>query len=182
MFEQFVELHGPAVDERPFSETQVTRSRAILPVELLLFWEQSGWASYADGFLRMAEPDTYEDVLDDWLGASDKRATILSTALGHLFVWAGDAAHLLNPLDGRVRRLTDDVEILFDTVLCDVDVLKGLKKDLYDATLPRLGRPGPDECFGFVPALALGGSETPENLQRVEAREYLAILAELVAE
>jgi len=83
-------------------------------------------------FLRMTEPDLYDDVLDDWLGASDSRATIASTALGHLFIWAGGAAHLLNPLDGRVRRLTEDVEILFDTVLCDDDVLQGLRKDLYD--------------------------------------------------
>jgi hypothetical protein len=181
MFDALVERHGPALDTRPFSEEHVARQRDFLPQQLLEFWREEGWSSYADGFLRLTEPDALDDVLDDWLGASDARAAILSTALGHLIIWAGGAAHLLNPHDGRVNRLTDDVEILFDIVLCDDDVLNGLKKDLYDAALPRLGRPGPDECFGFVPALALGGPETPENLQRVELREYLAILAELTA-
>ncbi len=179
MFDRFVERHGPALDTRPFSEERVARYRAFLPEQLLDFWDESGRSNYADGFLRLTEPDALDDVLGDWLGSSDARAVILTTALGHLFVWAGGAAHLLDPHSGGVRKITEDVEILFDTVLCDDDVLSGLKRDLYDAALPRLGRPGPDECFGFVPALALGGPETPENLQRVELREYLAILAEL---
>lgn len=181
MFDAFVKQHGPALDRRAFSEERVTRHRDFLPEQLLEFWKEEGWSSYAEGFLRVTEPDVLDDVLDDWLGASHARAVIISTALGHLVVWAGGAAHLLNPHDGRVRKLTDDVEILFDIVLCDEDVLEGMKRGLYDAALPRLGRPRPDECFGFVPALALGGSETPDSLQRVELREHLAILAEVNA-
>jgi hypothetical protein len=182
MFDHFAEVHGPVLDVRPFSDEGLGDRRAIVPPKLVALWEDSGWGSYANGFLRMAEPVFYEDVLDDWLGPSDRRATFLSTALGHLFVWAGGAAHLLDPLKGRVSKLTDDVEILFETVLCEDVVLEGLREDIYDAALSRLGRPRHDECYGFVPAPALGGPLTAENLQRVDAREYLAILVQLVQE
>jgi hypothetical protein len=182
MFDHFEEVHGPALDVRPFSEEGLGSRRAILPQELVTLWEESGWGSYASGFLRMVEPPFYEDVLDDWLGASEQRATFLSTALGHVFVWAGGATHLLDPLQGRVSKLTDDIEILLDTVLCEDVVLEGLKEDLYKGALPRLGRPRHDECYGFVPAPALGGPLKAENLQRVDAREYLAILVQLVQE
>jgi hypothetical protein len=178
-FARFVEVHGPVADATPFSEERLGGRAAILPPALLRFWQDEGWGTYADGFLRMVEPAAYEPVLDDWLGLSERRATVLSSALGHLFVWAGGVAHMLDPHQGRVTKLTDDVEILFGTVLCDDDVLAGLGRDLYVEALPRLGRPTPDECFGFVPALALGGARTAENLERVQAREHLAILVSL---
>ncbi|WP_442787264.1 T6SS immunity protein Tdi1 domain-containing protein [Flavobacterium suncheonense] len=36
-----------------------------------------------------------------------------------------------------------------------------------------------DECYTFVPALALGGDEKITNLQKVKIKENLEILAQL---
>ena len=36
-----------------------------------------------------------------------------------------------------------------------------------------------DECFGFVPILAMGGSEKIESLKIVKAKEHIALINEL---
>ena len=42
-----------------------------------------------------------------------------------------------------------------------------------------LGVPAYDECFGYVPLLSLGGSEKPENLQKVKLREHLELMYQM---
>lgn len=43
----------------------------------------------------------------------------------------------------------------------------------------RYGAPGYDECFGYVPLLALGGPRKVENLQKVKLVEHLSIITQL---
>ena len=179
-FDQFKQLHGPASNKQGAASDVVERYRSILPERLIQFWEQEGWASYANGFLWVTDPTALADVLEDWLEPPAEGLVIARTAMAHLFLWGDEAVYLLNPNKGRVDKLTDNVDILFDTVLCEETVLQGLKKDVYDASVPRLGRPDRDECFGYVPALTLNGKPEAEYLQRVKLREHLGILAQLL--
>jgi hypothetical protein len=48
------------------------------------------------------------------------------------------------------------------------------------SALERLGYCAYDECYGYFPALALGGSEKVENLQKVKLREHLSLLFQMV--
>jgi hypothetical protein len=50
---------------------------------------------------------------------------------------------------------------------------------MFAPALKKLGPLKPDEMYGFVPAVALSGSATLANLQKVKAVEHLAILAQL---
>jgi len=183
VFDQFKRTHGPGSGKAVADRDSLDRYRNTLPGSLIRLWEEDGWSSYANGFLRVTNPADLEDVLDDWLDPSSApRSVVAHTALGHLFLWTNNTVYLLNPHNGHIDKITEDAEILFDTVLCDDIVLLGLRKDLYDSAVARLGKPAPDECFGFVPALALGGDPVAENLQRVKLREYLAILAQVAGD
>ena len=50
---------------------------------------------------------------------------------------------------------------------------------MFTPALAKLGRLKHDEMYGFVPALALGGTSTLANLQKVKAVEHLVLLAQL---
>ncbi len=52
-------------------------------------------------------------------------------------------------------------------------------KPLFPSALKTLGRLEFGECYGFVPARALGGEAKLENLQRMRALEHFSILASL---
>ena len=55
-----------------------------------------------------------------------------------------------------------------------------LKASLFERARELLGPPERDECYAFEPALALGGPGTLETIRRVQLREHLGILAQLV--
>ena len=60
-----------------------------------------------------------------------------------------------------------------DEKVADVDE----NEPLFDPAVGLLGRPGSDEMFGFVPALALGRPCRLNHLQKVNAVEHLMLLA-----
>ena len=179
-FEQFKALHGPPLDIRAVPRKIIEHYRSILPLSIIRFWEETGWCSYANGFFFIDNPDEFLDVLDDWIDFSGTISVIVHTAIGHFFIWYNGSFYLLNVHAGQITKITDDVGILFNTVLCDKDVLCTLKKELFDDAVPRLGRPKPDECFAFVPALPIGGIAKAENLQRVTLSEHLNILSQIM--
>ena len=53
-------------------------------------------------------------------------------------------------------------------------------RETFTEALPVLRPPARDECYGFFPALPLGGPGTADTLQRVKLREHLALLAQLL--
>lgn len=52
-------------------------------------------------------------------------------------------------------------------------------KKLFTRAIKKLGRPGPNEAFGFFPALTKGGAPNLENLKIVPALEHFLFLAQL---
>lgn len=52
----------------------------------------------------------------------------------------------------------------------------------YKAAVEKLGTLEYDECFGYVPLLALGGEESVNNLKKVKIREHIALITEISGE
>ncbi|HEY6801224.1 MAG TPA: T6SS immunity protein Tdi1 domain-containing protein, partial [Agromyces sp.] len=52
----------------------------------------------------------------------------------------------------------------------------------YPAARDRDGVPGFEQCFGFVPLLALGGPNDAEHLQVGGLYEHLAVIAQLAGQ
>ncbi|WP_259779841.1 DUF1851 domain-containing protein [Aestuariispira ectoiniformans] len=52
-------------------------------------------------------------------------------------------------------------------------------KPLFARAKKKLGALEPGECYGFFPALAMGGAPKLENLKRVQALEHFLFLAQL---
>jgi hypothetical protein len=188
----------PPSDARALDADTLERLRARTHAGLPEALAQIGLGAFGDGFLRFEDPAALDDALEEWLGGfSPTRVPFARTALGDLvyfrdlrerarYLGLDDAlaehACDISMVDVRykqTRMLATSVAEFFEN-LGDQSFLNGmLRKDLFDAALPRLGPPSANEVYGFVPALALGGSEDPDNLQRVGANEHLAILFQL---
>jgi len=106
---------------------------------------------------------------------------ILRTGFGDMIYWANSAFQLVDVDYGEHSTLTARAEVLFEYVLCPGELLeKVLDEPIFKKALPRLGPPAPDECYGYVPAIALGGTHEPSNLKRVKLNEHLSILSQLL--
>jgi hypothetical protein len=179
--EYFEQECGPAVSCQPASQEAIEQYADRLPGILIDHWKEQGWCGYVKGLLWLVNPQDFEDAVEDWVAEQDRPAVVFArTAFGDLFVWANNQVYFLSVHHGWFEDITDDMEIFFNGILCDKQYLdKGLRGKLFRKALPKLGAPEPDECYAFVPALALGGSEDAGSLQRVKLREHLAVLAQL---
>ncbi len=193
-FEYFLDTMGPALDRRYVPPSSIARYRGKLPDQLLAYWEEHGWCGYAEGLFWTVDPQEYEPVLEAWIGGTpfmeqDVYHLIARSAFGDLFffgektgaslqVFAADACAIAPTF--RPANLNKDVRAFFISLSresCDFSDSDGMP--LFGPALKQLGRLRRDEVYGFVPALALGGSTTLDRLQKVRAVEHLVILAQL---
>jgi hypothetical protein len=190
---------GPATRVRDVPPQAIERYRGKLPNQMLKYWQAYGWAAYGEGLFWTVNPDDYAAVVDAWLegtpfGEDDDYYMIARGAFGKLYLWGVRSGQsiLINaplgmifPTDSDRPRVAagkgDFLARLFfsNRSKKQVDFEDDTQKPLFDRALKRLGPLAPDEMYGFVPALALGGPRRLDHLQKVKAVEHLLILAQL---
>ena len=174
----------------------INKYKNILPEELIYVWETMGFGIYEDGFLQLVNPDEYEFVfeyVDKMLEPSIIWAT---TALGDLLMWEGNDNWTISPDEGNrvkmvnVRKCDSHVigssidstlNIFIDNFIEDDFFIRS--KNHFDAKvylsikgkLPALNY---GECYGYFPALALGGSASVKNLKATDAKTYIDIIGQ----
>ncbi|NHZ41994.1 GAD-like domain-containing protein [Massilia aquatica] len=198
-FASFREKFGPEISTRYVPSSSIERYRGKLPDQLMLYWEESGWCGYADGLFWTVDPQEYEPVLEAWIGDTefmerDAYHLIARSAFGELVFWgekSGDSLSILPwhalafPSEGSEEyilkgKADDAAKWFFSSQKREYfDMEDDAEKPLFARALKKLGPLKPDEMYGFVPALAFGGSATLKNLQKVKAVEHLVFLAQL---
>ncbi|OII21275.1 hypothetical protein BIV04_11150 [Frigoribacterium sp. MCBA15_019] len=142
-------------------------------------WRDHGLGDTADGYLRIVDPARWLDVLAEVAPRFTQGVPLFSSALGDLFVWLDGRLHLLEFRKGTSRILTKSMATLkviaaYESFLNDPDYFDWAP---WPEARARLGVPGPEECFGFTPILALGGRPTADSLQLVGMREHLLLIS-----
>lgn len=182
-FMNFKKQHGPAAECRPAKANVITAYGKKLPAPLLAEWKESGWCSFGDGLIWLVDPDFLKVSVREWLGATSKAIPFARSAFGHLYLWDDEGAHMLDPQHGTIAKIVNKIEVVFDYVLCRKEYLNDvLDQKLFKKARKKLGPLEFDECYGFEPAIAIGGPGTLDTLRKVKLREHLSILAQLVDE
>ena len=180
-FPAFVERFGSPIKESPLTIDIQASLPSNFPVPLIEHWRIYGFGSYADGLIWTHPPSQFEAVIEDWTGISRNDAILITRhSFGDFTMWARGHLYFVNVQLGEINKLPEEVDFIFDVMLCDYEFLgKFLRKSLHQECTLKLGKCSAMECFGFVPALALGGTETVESVQKVRMSEYLAILSQI---
>lgn len=196
-FQYLIEKFGDPECLRTLDEQEIERFRDRIPESLLTFWEHYGICEFWGGLLRLCHPDDMRGILRLAFGNDpeldpERCHVVAHNAFGELYIWSELFQRLfldLVDLDlrGRVleepsRRIEDEdraVAFLFAGEKRDFDRYDQHGKLLFSRCRSRLGALEADECYGFVPALLVGGEDDISNMRRVKAREHFAILAQL---
>ncbi|MBL8923444.1 MAG: DUF1851 domain-containing protein [Myxococcaceae bacterium] len=150
----------------------------------------------AGGLVIVTRPGALDAELREWLmGNVSGRRSIGRTAFGDLLVFrdlrerarelgVGDPAREgdVAVVDVHFKRMTvlgTSVDTFLDGLDDPLFQKAFLRKELFDEVKRRLGACKPNECYAFVPALALGGSEDAGSVQRVDWRVHQAILLQV---
>ena len=199
VFELFTEHFGEATDRFEVPESGLVKYRGKLPDQLLTYWREEGWCSYADGLLWTVNPDDYEDLLDEWLEDTpiaelDAYHVIARTAFGHLYACGERGGRnltimcSLHAISAVVKELRPkspgdrDITIqsffaMRERVDCDLNDMNG--KPLFNRALKKFGPLSSGEIYGFEPAIVSGGKMSLESLRKVDLDVHLTILRQL---
>jgi hypothetical protein len=189
---------GPPAQARAVPEASLVRYRGKLPDQLLAYWREFGWCSYARGLFWTVDPALWDAALEAWIVDTkfmerDAYHVIARTAFGELILWGERSGQSLKvvPAWGTIYPSFDDAEFaengpdrsvqLFfasqSRSAYDMTDMQG--QPLFERALQRLGPLDHETLYGFVPALALGGDPSLERLQRLDAKVHLDLLSQL---
>ncbi|WP_052732958.1 T6SS immunity protein Tdi1 domain-containing protein [Hymenobacter terrenus] len=169
--------------DRPAPEV-LTRYRDRVPPELLEVWEQYGFGTFCDGYLKVVNPDDYADLLADTYQLTSTPApappvVLFATGMGDLIIWERGYLVLVDYRHGHTGVVGKDLKLFFRNLSDGGETLaEEFFWEPYPAARERLGEPAFDECFGYVPLLALGGPETVEHLEKVKLREHIFLISQ----
>lgn len=159
----------------------IKKYTGILPDFLLEMWAEKGFHSYSNGFLWLVNPDDLEEVMQLLLPDFPEAIPVLRTAMGHIIFLQDGAYRTFDPVDMDVVKHGDFTleEVMNFSITEDESLDEFYHRQFYEKAFKRLGPVTYDECYGFVPAIALGGDLDAANLQKMKLKVYLQILSQL---
>jgi hypothetical protein len=188
-FEYFLEKMGPAFDTQRVPPSSIEHYEGKLPDQLLKYWKEYGWSGYADGLFWTVDPHEYEPALEAWIGDTpfmeqDAYYVIARSAFGDLYFWGQSTGFSLQisalgsyAVPHSIRTTSKDIQA--QRFFGNRDREENDFGDYFAPSLKKLGRLKSDEMYGFVPAIAAGGSSDFDKLQKLKIVEHLVFLAQL---
>jgi len=168
--------------DKPTSEL-VARYSALLPPEMLAVWQEYGFGTFRNGYLKIVNPDDFTDLLaETYQLVSTPTATppivLFATAMCDLLIWEDGFLTRIDYRHGETEIIGKNLNLFFKNHADDFNPQQRLLWEPFPAARQRLGEPAFDECFGYVPLLALGGPETVDHLQKVKLREHIYLISQ----
>lgn len=183
LFEDFLKKFPPAGELRKPTEETLEQYRGILPEDLLDFWQEYGFGNYGGGLLKVIDPTDYRDNLFMWLGGADpNKVPILMTGFGNMFYYrklseTEDDVCMLDIHYRRTMNCSYSFGEFFQHFMQDDELPERLlDKKLFEEATKQFGALKEPEIFFFAPALAYGGSETVECIQKGDAAVHQDLL------
>lgn len=167
----------------PINQLTITKYQPIFPKFLLNIWRNYGVSSHKDGFFWLVNPDDYIEVINQFIPNRRDLYVVVRTAFGGLIYYdhkAKEAYNYLCPIYRQVTSLTSNLAVVMNGWLTTEEICVNLMfYSVYAMARQILPRPESDECYGFVPAIALGGDFSPNNVKTLKMKEHLSFLSQL---
>ncbi|HET9505145.1 MAG TPA: T6SS immunity protein Tdi1 domain-containing protein [Hymenobacter sp.] len=161
----------------------LARYGPLVPPEMLVVWQEYGFGTFRNGYLKVVNPDEFNELLADTYQlvstpAAAAPIVLFATAMGDLLIWEDGFLIRIDYRHGETEIIGRNLTLFFKNHVDDFNPQQRLRWEPYPAARARLGEPTFDECFGYVPLLALGGPETVDHLQKVKLREHLYLISQ----
>ena len=158
----------------------VEKYHKAIPKKLLELWETKGFGTFMNGYLKTINPDDYEGILNESYFRANNSIPIMVTAFGDIITWEENKfVGIVKYRYGTSEIMISNFDLFFVLLNDSSFVSKFFQANLYEEAVKKYGNLIYDECFGYVPILALGGKETIEQIKKVKIREHIALITEL---
>ena len=187
MYEEFLEKSLNS-KKQAVDDVFIAKYADLSYPELTALWQEVGLGSYCDGMLKIINPSDYQDVLNScYVMDYDKLfLPFMCTVFGDVFAYVENSKLnnyivYLNVRYGTYLILPDNLVLLLNKIIFNKSILKGwFDLENYPAMQEVIGTPDYDECFGYSPLLAMGGSESIDNVRIVKTLPYIDISTQTI--
>lgn len=159
------------IKETDMPQEVIEKYKDQVPAELVQIWQEDGLGTFLDDYLEL---------LQDSYFRGDVAFPMFVTALGDIITWeenayVGIVQYNIQDLDIMIKHMDRFIEYVDDEDFKDdyFDI------PLYKKAVAKHGELAYDECFGFVPLLALGGSKDVEHMDKVKVLEHIYLMYQL---
>ncbi|PUV24564.1 MULTISPECIES: T6SS immunity protein Tdi1 domain-containing protein [Sphingobacterium] len=181
MFEEFFNQYPDYnIQEKPADEI-IDKYQSQLPEGLIAFWKEYGFGSFMGGYLKAVNPDEFSAILSESYSPVYQNPIVMfATGLSDLIIWENNHTVLLDYRHGTSQVLESGLKYLFEDLTDSSYVDSDLLGKNFIPAKKRLGDLNFEESFGYVPPLGLGGTEKPENLDKVNLKVHISLIAQAV--
>lgn len=159
----------------------VEKYQSLLPEKLIQLWQEHGFGSIVDGYLKIINPDDLQDSLQELYSPVYKNPIVMfATGMSDLIIWENSYTVLVNCRHRSSKVIESGFKYFMEDIYDRAFIDEELKGEHYFQAKKRLGEIAFDECYGYMPLLGLGGSEKVENLQKVKIKEHVSIVAQTI--
>ncbi|MDE6950950.1 MAG: DUF1851 domain-containing protein [Lachnospiraceae bacterium] len=151
-----------------------------LPGELLEIWKNYGLGSLFSGYLKVINPEEYQELLSETYFRGNISVPILVTAFGDVITLEeGQYIGMVKYKNGNFVMLAKNFKRFMQNLDDDYFLEKYFQIPMYLEAVKKWGELKYDECFGYVPLLGLGGGEKIDNLRKVKIREHIELISKM---
>jgi hypothetical protein len=152
----------------------------IIPDKIFQIWDELGFGSFLAGYLKVVNPNNFKDLLRESSElCNDQSLVLFTTSMGDLLVLDENSLLFLDFRHNHFEAVaTRELNFFFQDIFDDEFLEDNLSWNPYLKAKEKMGIPGFDECFGYEPILAAGGSEKVENLRKVKLIEHISLITQ----
>lgn len=172
-FQQFTQTS--AIDE-----ATIARFSGQVPSEVVAMWRENGAGHIgADGFFRVVDPGRAAQMLEGVVGFPPAATVLFSTGFGDIIFYANNTYFVIKFRWGAIDITKDmDFASLVELIANPVHREPVFQWLPYPDAATVSGVPGTEQCYGFVPLLALGGPNDAAHLQLVGMYEHISLIVQ----
>ena len=167
--------------ERQVDKKLIDKYKDQLPLDIINIWEKFGYGSFKNGYLKFINPDEFIEILKMCYFAAEKAIPIMITVFGDIITWEeGSYMMLINVKERDIHCLAKGMKYIWEDLSDDYFVNKYFELKQYEKAVAKHGELAYDECFGYTPLLAMGGSKKIANLKKVKIREHIELITAML--
>lgn len=159
----------------------------IVPKELITLWQEVGFGTFYNGLFRLLPPEKFIFWDNAYIGESGQiksQIPFMITAFGDIFVWIYDTClnesyvAYINIRKGIWKIISSNIKVLFNVRILSNIRLKMFDLEMFPILATKLGLLAEDEYYGYIPALALGGDNDIDKIERVKSVPYMDLICQ----
>ncbi|WP_433016782.1 T6SS immunity protein Tdi1 domain-containing protein [Kribbella sp. CA-294648] len=167
----------------PIEQPTIDQYAGQVSAEIADMWRTHGAGFVGDGFFRAVDPARAAQMLQGVVGFPEKSTVLFTTGLGDVVFHTNGAFLMIKFRYGVIDLVPTGTSFGELAAMIERPENRGpvFEWDPYPevvASRPE-GMPAFEQCYGYVPILAMGGRPAAENLQLSGLYEHIAVIARM---